>query len=346
MTFQDLLTKKKDISIAFLGGSITEVGYGLDPELGYRRQVTKKLNERYPDNTITDINAGVGGTDSALGLFRLQKDVLDKNPDMVFVEFAVNDDGNPDTAVYMENIVRHILNFKRDMPIMFIYTVQIQMIDSGYSKGVLPLSVSRQEEVASYYHIPSVNVGFEIYKKMRDTDTDILAYTVDTCHPNEGGHAIYTEHILKALETAVFDHVLPDKLLTGKPIEHPTVFPAEGLANDKWTLSTRVLPRFRHKYIYAYTPGTSLTYGFEGTAIGFMYLCTKDNGKIRYSIDGAPEKVRSLWDIYCNQWERDNTFMFANDLTEGKHTITITICDEKDDDAEGTYVHIGAFMVG
>ncbi len=346
MTFKELLNNKKDIRIGFLGGSITEVGYGLDPELGYRRQVTKKLNELYPDNTFTDINAGVGGTGSALGLFRLKRDVLDKNVDMIFVEFAVNDDGNPDTDIYMENIVRSILRFDAKMPIMFIYTVQIQMIDAGYSKGMLPMSVEKQEQVAKFYNIPSVNVGYEVYKKMVETDNDIMTYTIDTCHPNEEGHAIYTKAILQALENAQFNHTISDKLLTGKEITTPEIYSAKDLADSNWTLSSRILPRFKHSYIYSNKPGTKLEYTFEGTTIGVMYLCTKDNGKFIYSIDKSEKKLVSTWDTYCNQWERDNYIMLANGLKHGKHTLTITVSDEKDKDAEGTYIHIGAFMVG
>ncbi len=346
MTFKELLNTKKDIRLGFLGGSITEVGYGLDPELGYRRLVTKELGELYPNNTFTDVNAGIGGTGSALGLFRLQKDVLDKNVDMVFVEFAVNDDGNKDTDIYMENIVRSILRYDNSMPIMFIYTVQIQMINAGYSKGVLPMSVEKQEQVAKFYNIPSVNVGFEIYKKMQETGKDIMGYTVDTCHPNAVGHRIYADHILKALENAEFNYVFGENLLTGKEITEPKIYPAKDMANSDWALSTRALPRFKYNYIYSYKPGTKLEYTFDGTTVGFMYLCTKDNGKFTYSIDGSEQKLVSTWDVYCNQWERDCYVMLANDLEKGKHTLTITVSDEKDSDAEGTYIQIGAFMVG
>ena len=41
----------------------------------------------------TLINAGIGATDSDYGCLRVQRDVLSQNPDLVIVEFAVNDIG-------------------------------------------------------------------------------------------------------------------------------------------------------------------------------------------------------------------------------------------------------------
>jgi lysophospholipase L1-like esterase len=37
------------------------------------------------------VNAGIGDTDSQYGALRVQRDVLSYNPDLVVVEFAVND---------------------------------------------------------------------------------------------------------------------------------------------------------------------------------------------------------------------------------------------------------------
>jgi hypothetical protein len=47
----------------------------------------------YPDAGFSEPNATIGGTGSDLGVFRLNQDVLDHKPDLMFIEFAVNDGG-------------------------------------------------------------------------------------------------------------------------------------------------------------------------------------------------------------------------------------------------------------
>lgn len=72
------------MKIAFLGGSITQAP-------GYRVQFEKWFKRSYPEVPLSTINAGIGGTGSDLGVARVDEKVLSENPDLVFVEFAVND---------------------------------------------------------------------------------------------------------------------------------------------------------------------------------------------------------------------------------------------------------------
>ena len=73
------------LTIAFIGGSITEA------QNGYRDQTIAWLQQKYPQKVIKQINAGIGGTGSSLGVYRINEQVLAHKPDLVFVEFAVND---------------------------------------------------------------------------------------------------------------------------------------------------------------------------------------------------------------------------------------------------------------
>ena len=72
------------VKIAYFGGSITEMD-------GWRRFSREWLQARYPACTFSEIQAAIGGTGSRMGVFRFAQDVLDKKPDLIFVEFATND---------------------------------------------------------------------------------------------------------------------------------------------------------------------------------------------------------------------------------------------------------------
>ena len=86
------LKEDKKATIAYLGGSVTG-GFGSSNanEFSWRALTGKHFKKQFPDAEINLVNAGYGGTGSGFARFRLQKDVLDYNPDLVFIEFAFND---------------------------------------------------------------------------------------------------------------------------------------------------------------------------------------------------------------------------------------------------------------
>ena len=57
---------------------------------------------------VQEIHAAIGGTGSDLGVFRLGRDALRREPDLLFVEFTVNDGGASPERIWraMEGIVR------------------------------------------------------------------------------------------------------------------------------------------------------------------------------------------------------------------------------------------------
>jgi lysophospholipase L1-like esterase len=86
----------ENLRIAFLGDSITEGCFEAessaeDDKYVYHSRLIRMLEEKYPKARIEKINAGVGGDIAGMGLFRLQKDVIDKKPDLAVVCFGVND---------------------------------------------------------------------------------------------------------------------------------------------------------------------------------------------------------------------------------------------------------------
>ena len=106
--------KKGDrLTVAFLGGSLSWGANATDPnKASWRALVGRRLEERYPDAHFKFIDAAIGGTDSGLGIFRLERDVMPCKPDIVFVEWLVNDGerkADDDCSCSYEGIVRHIL---------------------------------------------------------------------------------------------------------------------------------------------------------------------------------------------------------------------------------------------
>ena len=223
--FNYKIQKNKPVSIVFLGGSITN-------HQGYRVQITEWLKRKYNDVQFTSINSGIGGTGSDLGVFRTERDVLQYHPDMVFIEFAVND-AKTDSLVIansMEGIVRKIWRHNPNTDICFLYTLNESMLNELKS-GRNYRSVRYMERIADYYGIPSVNFANDVMKLLnegklvfkgdskKENDGKII-FTNDGTHPTyDGGHPIYTKVLSRALlqmnEAAQEAHVLNAPLYIG-----------------------------------------------------------------------------------------------------------------------------------
>ncbi len=159
--FYAKLEAGQDVTIAYFGGSITA-------QNGYRVHSQKFFQEQYPNVKVNAVHAAIGGTGSNLGAYRLEHDVLKYKPDLVFVEFAVNDSGTPALGVRrsMEGIVRHIWRDLPDCDILFVYTLTASMLPH-LKTGLMHNSESVMEEIADYYSIPTIHMGVEIVELER-----------------------------------------------------------------------------------------------------------------------------------------------------------------------------------
>lgn len=78
---------KGSVTLGFIGGSITEQ----NPKNRWPEYVSAWFTKTFPDVRITLENAAIGATGSELAVFRVERDLINRNCDIVFIEFAVND---------------------------------------------------------------------------------------------------------------------------------------------------------------------------------------------------------------------------------------------------------------
>ena len=343
MRLSDFFEGKEELRIGFIGGSITE-GAGANPRASRYSTQTLLLLSRAYGITLHEINAGIGGTGSNLGLFRAEQDLISKSPDMVFVEFSVNDSLDF-SARYHESLVRLLRAYRPELPIVFIYTLNKPIYADYYAKGILGPVAQELEKVAAHYGIPSVPVAISLCEAMGD-ETHYADFMTDGVHPNNKGHRVYAEAIVGALETAEFSFPAPAPLY---PIvsEHPTMVTAEGeLFFEGWKKSYNSFFGKFSTYFYAHVPGTELCYEFDGGVIGIYNSIEKDSGNFEFSVDGGAWEKRTTWDVYALQFNRVHYTILKDDLPYGHHTLRLRVSSEQPEKSEGTYIRIGAFLVG
>lgn len=144
------------VRVAYLGGSIT-------CQAGWRVQSMEHLKKLYPQTEFEEIYAAIGGTGANLGVFRLERDVIKRKPDLLFVEFASN--GGDRQA--MEGIVRSVWTALPECDICYIYTVAGDESQKLLEEGKLNRNAALYETIAEHYGIPSVHMGVEAARLAR-----------------------------------------------------------------------------------------------------------------------------------------------------------------------------------
>ena len=137
----------KDVTIAYIGGSITE-GYNAPAESCYAKTSAESFEKRFCKNgaKVKAVNAGMSGTPSVIGCVRADRDVKPCNPDIVVVEFAVNDAKDSEHQIAFESLVRTFLQYESKPAVIVLinviksgHTCRDQMLSVGeyYSLGVV-----------------------------------------------------------------------------------------------------------------------------------------------------------------------------------------------------------------
>lgn len=346
MDFEKFIGDKKEINMGFIGGSITEGAGASAQDKCFVSRACEELGKKYDGVQFNKINAGVGGTTSNLGLFRMERDLLSKKPDIVFIEFAVNDIELEYTGVYVENIIRQTYQYNKEIPVVILLTAKVENIEKYGAVRNTP-SAKQHIEIGKYYNIPVINMGDEMYEYANENGIDFNDLFCDGVHPKDSGYEIYTNIILKHLkriELNIIDDTLP--LLYKRRISNPRLLMGSTLANDTWKLSCYDMYGRLPNYIYSYTPGDELTFEFDGTFLGIYYTVEKDSGTLEYKVDNREWQKEALWDKYALGGNRAHYLTLCEELNDGTHTVTIRNSYEKEEKSEGHYVRIGAFTVG
>lgn len=354
----NLNNEKGTLYVAYLGGSITagsgggNITYKDNAGSGHARwssQLTKRYFQKiYPNKKVVEVNAGVGGTPSDLGLFRMQKDVVDpcgtEGPDVVFVEFAVNDmwssNGNP-TYVHqsMEGIVRQLAHLPKQPVVIFIYTAASREDGTGFSKYLTSAAVHQQ--VADYYGIGSINLC-QYVANGTDLDGNSIVWdktksntwTGDNTHPNNEGYTQYTDYIIKQFQDSPQSYF---KKLTWQeiPMSGYEFGKPEAIAFDKagavytGTWAKQTLVGSLGNSNVTTDANATITMNFKGRAFGVYAARGKKGATVTYSIDN--KQNGSFGNYYDSGWMAVATLLNWNTLSPGTHQIKYTVqpSDEK-----------------
>jgi hypothetical protein len=344
------IAHQRQVRIGYIGGSITEMQ-------GWRDLTFSWFRMNYPLTAFYQIDASIGGTGSGLGVFRMEHDLLAGQPDLIFVEFAVNGTGVPPNGAResmvrtMEGIVRKTWAKYPNTDICFVYTTALNMCNN-LVKGISQQPSDFMEEVAQHYGIPTIHMGIEVARLMQQgklvfkadpsENANTIVFTRDGTHPlTESGQPIYTAIVIKYLKKmskngAAKVHQLPAPMLADNWQNSKMIDISETELIGEWIKlpATHNLMLSFQRFlpaIYQAKPGSIMRFKFKGKVLGVYDCIGPGVGVIEISVDGQKEEI-FRFDQWCDNYRKNN--FFQKELEDKIHSVEIRVLDKKIDKAE------------
>lgn len=314
--------KKGKLTVGFTGGSITEfAGYRswAEPTLRY-------FTAKYPEVKLISENTAIGATGSLLGTLLAPDRLISHGCDLVFVEFAVND--QPDTLAFRtrEGLIRKLLR-SGETDVVIVYTYK-QDFYASYAEGKNPTSVEQFETIAEHYGLGTVNMGLYAINKLNAGLVRYYEWLPDGLHPNDRGSVLYGEAVAEYLDLELARETkargeIPAPL---DPLnfEFTEQLPLDALDfRAPWILRRSNLHWSVGQYLETFAPGAELTVPFEGRAAVVRLDYGGTSGELEYSVDGGETKTLGLdspsWAGERN-WQKPVVFDAEGN---GKHTLRL-----------------------
>ena len=188
----------EEITVAYIGGSIT-AGYTLEPEEGWAYLTHKWLCEKYPEAKINYVNAGISGTPSSLGLMRSYRDIVTPygEPDIVFIDFSVNDDTSLTLLECYESLVRTVYDYSSEPAVALMFFRTSENHSCAAEHGM----------IGDTYGLPMISVTDALTWAIDEELMTWSDYSDDEAHPNVNGALLTAEMVEYMLECEAGDTV-------------------------------------------------------------------------------------------------------------------------------------------
>ena len=191
----------KTLNIVFHGHSVP-AGYFKTPTVNtlaaYPHLFLMFLKENYTTAVVNCITTSIGGEQSEKGALRFKEEVLCMKPDLLFIDYALND-----RSIGLERAEaawRSMIEDALSAGVKLVLLTPTPDLNEEILDANAPLAgfSSLIYKLGEEYEIPVVHV-YSQFKKLKESGIDISTYMSQGNHPNELGHQLVLEEIVKEL---------------------------------------------------------------------------------------------------------------------------------------------------
>ena len=322
----------ESITVAAIGGSITQGTAASSTNSCYASKFFSWWQEKFPECEVNTVNAGIGGTDSYLGVHRADEQLLSYNPDVVVIEFSVNDTDKTMNKYSYDSLVRKVLSAENEPAVILLFTTQ----EDGTSLQDV------HKEIGKAYDLPMISYREAVYPEVAAGTINWKDISPDNIHPNDIGHGIIGQLLSRYLD-GIYDSD------TASLAAEVTAFDTEGYTNDYYK-NAKLVNASQIEYtadgfevgqnkVYTQFPenwitegGGTLSFDVECQNIGILYLKTTDGKSGTYEVYVDGERKGKLEGDFSGGWGNyafPKQVLLAKD-TE-KHTVEIKPAEGSED---------------
>lgn len=189
----------RTINLVFHGHSVP-TGYANTPNVhrlqAYPFLTLKELGRRYPYSVVNVITTSIGGENSVQGERRFEKDVLSLRPDVLFIDYALNDRsvGLEKARRADEKMIKMAL--KNHIKVILMTPSPDLTVDITQRGNILERFAGMLTLLAKKYQIGLVD-SYAVFRKLALSGKDLHDYMAQSNHPNKMGHRVIAAEILK-----------------------------------------------------------------------------------------------------------------------------------------------------
>lgn len=331
----------EEVTIACIGGSITEGASATVNTKCYAYQTYLLFKEKYGKNggsNIHFVNAGMSGTPSSLGVIRYERDVLKKaatKPDIVIVEFAVNDNDDVTNGDAYESLVRNILKADNNPAVILLFSV----FQSQWNLQ------DRFIPIGQLYDLPMVSIKNAVVPEINSHRmTNAQFFASDGWHPLDYGHKIMADCVMNVIDQISYeakdssDITIPSTAKIGKSYEgiqmidsasniSGVTVSAGGFSSKDTNTGTFLYnnnAKFTNTWKHASNgSSTSFTMNLTCKNLMFVYKLSSSytTGQVDIYVDGS--LVKSVNGYSSSGWNNPQTIVLFNKTTASAHKVEI-----------------------
>jgi lysophospholipase L1-like esterase len=191
--------KNRTINLVFHGHSVPS-GYFKTPDVktlqAYPHLLLKVLKQIYPYAVVNSILTCIGGENAAQGAKRFKRDVLNHKPDVLFIDYALNDRriGLEASREAWEYMIKAAL--KKNIKVILLTATPDQKVDINDKTTDLQKLCDQITGLANQYKIGLVD-SYAAFQQRISAGGVLSDHMSQVNHPNEKGHQLVADGIMK-----------------------------------------------------------------------------------------------------------------------------------------------------
>jgi acyl-CoA thioesterase-1 len=191
--------KNRTINIVFHGHSVP-AGYFRTPVVNtfaaYPNLVMQKIKAIYPLAVVNTIVTSIGGENSVRGAARFDDEVLTHNPDVIFIDYALNDRGVGLEKSYAawDEMIKKAKN--KNIEVLLLSPSPDQREEYENPDNQLKQHTNQIIQLAKENEVGFVD-SYKAFEFLYSARAQLVKYMSQVNHPNEKGHELIASEIIK-----------------------------------------------------------------------------------------------------------------------------------------------------